>query len=597
MNATATRKKLIEVALPLDAINKASAREKSIRHGHPSTLHLWWARRPLAAARAVIFSQMVDDPSEYVDVLLSDPKRKRAAIRALKKRRAEHAATAGASGGEEATVSAESAVPATTTVSSEQPDRQALRDMAAELERGRLFRLIEALVLWENTTNEEVLDRARAEIWQSWRRACAANADHPRAREIFDRNRLPAFHDPFAGGGSLPLEAQRLGLEAHASDLNPVAVLINKAMIEIPPKFAGKPPVNPDARRNADLIAREWKGAQGLAEDVRYYGQWMHDEAEKRIGHLYPKIEITPEMVRERPDLKTYEGRKLTVIAWLWARTVKSPNPAFADVDVPLASTFMLSTKKGKEAYVEPVIEGRAYRFAVKVGTPADADTAKVGTKLSRGANFRCLVSGTPIAGDYIKLEGKAGRMSARLMAIVAARDRGRVYLAPTSVHEQAARIAIPDWRPEGDVPARLTGGTCVPYGLSTWGDLFTPRQLVALTTFTDLVQQARERVQCDAVAAGLTDNDNPLRDGGADATAYADAVAVYLSLGVSKLSDAQSSLCRWRTTMDQSLATFGRQALPMVWDFSEANAFAGMAGDPLVSINNMMRVVDQLPA
>ena len=277
MNATPTRKKLIEVALPLDAINKASAREKSIRHGHPSTLHLWWARRPLAAARAVIFAQMVDDPSEYVDVLLSDPKRKRAAKHALKKRRAEQAATAAesaASGDGEAAASSEPAGPATDTELDEQADRQALRDMAAELERDRVFGIIEELVLWENTTNEEVLDRARAEIWQSWRRACAENADHPGAQEIFDRHRLPAFHDPFAGGGALPLEAQRLGLEAHASDLNPVAVLINKAMIEIPPKFAGKPPVNPDSRKNKDLVAREWKGAQGLAEDVRYYGKW-----------------------------------------------------------------------------------------------------------------------------------------------------------------------------------------------------------------------------------------------------------------------------------------------------------------------------------
>ena len=599
MNATPTRKKLIEVALPLDAINKASAREKSIRHGHPSTLHLWWARRPLAAARAVIFAQMVDDPSEYVDVLLSDPKRKRAAKHALKKHRAEQAATAAesaASGDGEAAASSEPAGPATDTVPDEQADQQALRDMAAELERDRLFGIIEELVLWENTTNEEVLDRARAEIWQSWRRACAENADHPRAREIFDRHRLPAFHDPFAGGGSLPLEAQRLGLEAHASDLNPVAVLINKAMIEIPPKFAGKPPVNPDARKNKDLVALEWKGAQGLAEDVRYYGQWMRDEAEKRIGPLYPKAEVTPEMVRERPDLKAYEGRKLTVIAWLWARTVKSPNPAFADVDVPLASTFMLSTKKGKEAHVEPVVEGRRYRFTVKVGPPADVDAAKAGTKLSRGANFRCLVSGTPMAGDYIKSEGRAGRMSARLMAIVAEGDRGRIYLAPTPVHEQTARTAIPKWRPELNMPNDRRWFSPPIYGFPTYGDLFTPRQLVALTTFSDLVQQASERVKRDAVATGLTDDNEPLNDGGLGATAYADAVCVYLSLGVSKMSDAQSSLCRWKTTMDQSIATFGRQALPMVWDYSEANAFAGMAGDPLVSINNMMRVVDQLP-
>ena len=582
MNATPTRKKLIEVALPLDAINKASAREKSIRHGHPSTLHLWWARRPLAAARAVIFAQMVDDPSEYVDVLLSDPKRKRAAMRALKKRRAEQAVTAagpGAAGGEEATVSAESAVSATTTVSSEQPDRQALREMAAELERDRLFGLIEELVLWENTTNEEVLERARAEIWQSWRRACAANADHPRAREIFDRNRLPAFHDPFAGGGALPLEAQRLGLEAHASDLNPVAVLINKAMIEIPPKFAGKPPVNPEARGNQDLVAREWKGAQGLAEDVRYYGQWMRDQAEKRIGHLYPKVEVTPKMVRERPDLKPYEGRKLTAIAWLWARTVKSPNPAFADVDVPLASTFMLSKKKGKEAYVEPVIEDRGYQFKVKAGPPTDTGMANAGTKLSRGANFQCLVSGTPIAGDYIKSEGKAGRMSTRLMAIVAEGDRRRVYLAPTQEHEACARKADPDWRPDTEFLPQALGFRVGNYGMSMWSDLFTRRQLVGLTTFSDLVQQVRDRVQRDAVAASFTDNDKPLKDGGTGTTAYAEAVEVYLAFLVGQIANHSSMVCGWNNVSIQMRTVFSRQAIPMVWDFAESNPLCDSSG------------------
>src|SRR5262245_34576136 len=271
------RKKLIEVALPLEAINVASAREKSIRHGHPSTLHLWWARRPLAAARAVIFAQMVDDPSANPDLFPTEK--------------------------------------------------------AQQKERARLFKIIEDLVQWENTTNEEVLNRAREEIWQSWRRTCAQNADHPRASELFDRNKLPAFHDPFAGGGALPLEAQRLGLESYASDLNPVAVLINKAMIEIPPRFAGKPPVNPEARKDKNLVARKWRGAQGLAEDIRFYGQWMRNEAEKRIGHLYPMIEVTTEMARTRPDLTDYVGKKLTVIAWLWARTVKSPNPAFAQAD------------------------------------------------------------------------------------------------------------------------------------------------------------------------------------------------------------------------------------------------------------------------
>ena len=332
-DVTASRKKLIEVALPLDAINRASAREKSIRHGHPSTLHLWWARRPLAAARAVIFAQMVDDPSEYVDVLLSDPGARRAAQRELNKRLTAHAARR-AMADDEAIADAE----------------PVLEEVIAEIERDRLFAIIEDLVLWENTTNEAVLQRARDEIWQSWRRACAENAGHPRARELFDRHKLPGFHDPFAGGGSLPLEAQRLGLESYASDLNPVAVLINKAMIEIPPKFAGKPPVNPESHRDKELVSQEWTGARGLAADVRYYGQWMRDEAEKRIGWLYPKAEVTAEMAQSRPDLKPYVGRKLTVIGWLWARTVKSPNPAFADIDVPLASTFVLSTKAGKEA-------------------------------------------------------------------------------------------------------------------------------------------------------------------------------------------------------------------------------------------------------
>ena len=397
------KKKLIEVALPLAAINTASAREKSIRHGHPSTLHLWWARRPLAAARAVIFAQMVDDPSEYVDVLLSDPKQKRAAERELKKRLAAHAA--------------KRALARDDAIAEAQPT---LEEVIAELERDRLFAIIEALVLWENTTNEEVLEPARREIWQSWRRACAENAAHPRAAEIFDRHKLPAFHDPFAGGGALPLEAQRLGLEAHASDLNPVAVLINKAMIEIPPRFAGQAPVNPAVRQEKRLIERGWTGAQGLAEDVRYYGQWMREEAEKRIGHLYPKVEITEKMVAERPDLKRYKGRKLTVIAWLWARTVKSPNPAFADVEVPLASTFMLSTKAGKEAYVEPVIEGRGYRFTVKVGSRRMRARPRPGRSSSRGANFRCLMSDTRHCADYIRQKHKPDAWRRGLMAIVA---------------------------------------------------------------------------------------------------------------------------------------------------------------------------------
>jgi len=581
---THTRKKLIEVALPLDAINAASAREKSIRHGHPSTLHLWWARRPLAAARAVIFAQMVDDPSTYVDTLLRDPALERRAKRELKDRQALWQRR------QEAFAAAQAKGDATVHAPGEPPT---LEGCAADLERERLFDIIRALVQWENTTNEAVLQAARDEIWQSWRRACADNADHPRAAELFRRDKLPAFHDPFAGGGALPLEAQRLGLEAHASDLNPVAVLINKAMIEIPPKFTDRPPVNPASRKQT-AHGGSWRGAQGLAEDVRYYGQWMRDEAEKRIGHLYPKVEITAAMVKKRPDLKPYLGRKLTVIAWLWARTVKSPNPAFADVDVPLASTFMLSTKAGKEAYVEPVVEGGSYRFFVKVGKPRDADAAKNGTKLAR-ANFVCLISGTPISGDYIKAEGKAGRMGSRLMAVVAEGDRGRVYLEPNAEHEEVAKQAQPEWKPAGEIPTRMTGGNCTPYGLTTWGDLFTPRQLVALATFADLVSEAKARVHRDAVAAGLTDDSTPLREGGRGATAYSEAAAVYLGLGVDKATDYNTTLVAWSPTRDQAKSTFARQALPMVWDYTEVNQLAGAAGDFSISLAGGVRFLEAL--
>jgi len=555
-----SRKKLIEVALPLAAINAASAREKSIRHGHPSTLHLWWARRPLAAARAVIFSQMVDDPSAWPDLFPTEKKQ--------------------------------------------------------EKERQRLFTIIEDLVKWENTTNEKVLQAARDEIWASWRRACADNADHPRARELFDRNKLPAFHDPFAGGGALPLEAQRLGLESYASDLNSVAVLINKAMIEIPPRFAGKPPVNPRYRELSaggnrkdegqalgqhDLLNREWKGAQGLAEDVRYYGKWMRDEAEKRIGHLYPKIEVTTEMAAERPDLKPYVGRSLTVIAWLWARTVKSPNPAFAAVDVPLASTFMLSTKAGEEAYVEPVIEDGGYRFTVKAGKPRDAEAAKSGTKLARGANFRCVMSGAPIASEHIYGEANAGRMGARLMAIVAEGDRGRVYLAPTPEHEEAAQRARPEWKPEVAMPENPRWFSPPLYGLKTYGDLFTPRQLVALTTFSDLVAEAMQQVRRDALAAGLADDRTPLRDGGTGATAYADGVAAMLAFTVSRLADRSSSICSWDLRDGQGRKpgirnVFSRQAIPMTWDYAEANPLSEIAASVASAIWRVSDVLERLP-
>jgi len=538
-------KKLIEVALPLDDINAAAAREKSIRHGHPSTLHLWWARRPLAAARAVLFAQMVNDP-----------------------------------GGERGWGRYKG---------------QTKED--AQREREKLFDILRELVKWENTNNEEVLERAREAIRQSWRETCELNKGQPG----FDPDKLPAFHDPFAGGGAIPLEAQRLGLEAYASDLNPVAVLINKAMIEIPPKFAGRKPVGPvppsPSGRGAGgegRLTHDWPGATGLAEDVRRYGHWMREEAFKRIGHLYPPVEVTAAMAKDRPDLKPYVGRKLTVIAWIWARTVKSPNPAYSHVDVPLASTFMLSTKKGKEAYVEPVIEGDGYRFTIRVGKPTNAEATKSGTKLSRGANFRCVMSGSPVAPKYIYSEARNGRMGARLMAVVAEGRRGRVYLPPTPDMEQVTAQAQPTWKPETPMPENPRWFSPPLYGLTTYGDLFTPRQLVALTTFSDLVGEACERIRQDALASGMTDDGTWLRDGGTKATAYAETVAVCLAFCVEKLAESNSSICTWSNSPKNELvvSTFRRQALPMTWDFGEANPFAGSSG----SIDKITEAIAKVP-
>jgi putative DNA methylase len=382
-----------------------------------------------------------------------------------------------------------------------------------------------------------------------------------------------------------------------------VAVLINKAMIEIPPKFAGRPPVGPqpsgdkkgkDTLRPGKAMAEDWTGAKGLAEDVRRYGQWMRDEAEQRIGHLYPKIEITPAMVAERPDLKNYQGQKLTVIAWLWARTVKSPNPAFATVDVPLASSFMLSTKVGKETYVEPVIEGGAYRFTVKVGKPRNPEATKLGTTAGKRAAFRCLMSDVPVTYDHIREEGKAGRMRSKMMAMVAEGDRGRVYLAPTPEMEAIALTASPTWAPETALPVNPRDFKTPNYGLTTFGDLFTPRQLVALTNFSDLVQEARERVKRDAIQAGLPDDGKTLDNGGIGATAYADAVGVYLAFVVEKLVESHSSLCTWSAMPKNELvvSTFRRQALPMTWDYAEANPFADSSGSLGKTIEVVPRVL-----
>lgn len=551
-------RKLIEVALPLDAINEAAAKEKSIRHGHPSTFHLWWARRPLAATRAVIFAQMVNDPAGLWEVRNPGLHPNTQQRGAFTKRRKE------------------------------------------------LFDLIKALVKWENTTNEEVLNTARSEIRRSWREVCELNKDHPLATSLFDPEIPPALHDPFAGGGAIPLEAQRLGLVSYASDLNPVAVLINKAMIETPSRFANRPPVNP-APDKIEGNSGSWTGAAGLAEDIRFYGAWMREEAEKRIGYLYPKVKVVCEkdgVYRHATDKEIQQSAKspnknqvqeLTVIAWLWARTVKSPNPAFSHVDVPLVSTFVLSSKEGKEAYVKPIIQGNTYRFTIKMGIPPpDADSGTKGQ--GRGADFYCLLSHVPISGDYIKAEGQAGRIGTRLLAIVADGPKKRIYLEPTVQLEAIARSASPTWKPPGEVPARLTGGTCVPYGLTEWGDLFTPRQLVALTTFCDLIGEAHERIRQDALAANFSSDPCCFDEGGSGALAYSDALTIILGLAISRSANSINSLVVWSQSREQSVNLFSRQAIPMAWDFPEVTPFSGAAGDFQVTTTSMARCIDNAP-
>ena len=526
-------KKLIEVALPLDDINKAAAREKSVRSGHPSSLHLWWARRPLAAARAVLFAQMVNDPGGERGYYTGKTKAK------------------------------------------------------ADKEREELFQIIRDLVLWDKTNNEAVLNRARAAIKKSWRETCELNKGQPG----FDPDKLPAFHDPFAGGGAIPLEAQRLGLESHATDLNPVAVLINKAMIEIPPKFAGRSPVGPiPSSDKQQSLPQEWPGATGLAEDVRRYGHWIREEALKRIGHLYPQVEITTETAKKRPDLEWMIGEKLTVIAWLWARTVKSPNPAFSHVSVPLASSFVLSSKKGKEAWVEPVVEGDSYRFNVGIGRKDNFDTLKSGTKLSRGANFRCVLSGSPIDPKYIKVEGKAGRMGARLMAVVVEGRRGRIYLSPTDEIENVAKSTSPDWVPDVEFAKNSRHMTPWAYGFTKFSDLFSPRQLVMLNTFTELIGDLRKKVVENAKAVGWEDNEMGLGSGGAGATAYGDAVAVYLAFAIDKMADLGNSFCGWEPIAQCPRHLFGRQAISMLWDYAEANPFSTSSGSWYVFVRGISK-------
>ena len=495
---------MIEVALPLAAINAAAAREKSIRHGHPSTLHLWWARRPLAAARAVIWASLVDDPS-----------------------------------GDESLSPAEQ-----------------------EAERQRLFKILERLVIWENSNNSDVLGEARAEIDRCF-------GEGP-----------PPILDPFAGGGAIPLEAQRLGLTALAGDLNPVAVLINKAMIEIPVRFAGMAPVHPDI----DNRLTTWERAQGLAADVEAYGRWMRDEARRRIGHLYPDA---------YPDATGPGGEKLTPIAWIWARTVESPDPSWTG-HVPLVASWTLAKRPGKpKVWIEPIVVGDSMTISYEIregGEPAHNRTCS-------GGNGTCIATGAAIPASHIKAESRAGRMGYELVAVVAEGDSGRRYCAPDPSDATTAQAAHPRWRPEAALPEKGLGFRVQPYGLDEWWKLFTPRQLVALTTFSDLLAEVADRVHDDASAAGMASDGVRLRDGGGGARAYADAVVTYLAFAVDKCADYWSTICTWHNSRELIRNTFGRQAIPMSWDFAECNPFSGSTGSWTAMVGWVAKAVAHVPA
>jgi putative DNA methylase len=558
------RKKMIEVALPLEAINKASAKEKSIRHGHPSTLHLWWARRPLAACRAVLFASLVDDPD-------SDPEFRK-------------------------------------------PNGKVDEEKAAA-KRAALFDLIEDLVKWENSNNPTVINKARAEIARCVASRKIELGELDKATTIFGKDKgkkhkagpisnegvtayevllmrarpevvnaflaeyAPPVLDPFCGGGSIPLEAQRLGLRAYGSDLNPVPVLITKALIEIPPKFAGKSPVNPAS--NAKLKGG-WTGSQGLAEDVRYYGKWMRDEAEKRIGHLYPKVKITKEMANNRPDLTPHIGQDFTIIAWLWARTVPSLNPACAAAHVPLFRNFWLSTRPGGEAWVEPIVKSdkKSYSLVVRRGQPPASFDADRGTVDRKGG--LCLLTGVPMPFSHIRAEACAGRMKERLVAMVIDTGRERLYLSPIPEHERAVLKAHPSWRPDGEMPKKHRNFQPPVYGMNTFGDLFTSRQLSALGTLAELVEAARQQV--------VTDSKGSL---GMD---YADAIATYLAFCVDKNTLTNCTQATWQNNPDRLTQAFSRQALAMTWNYAEANPLSDAGGGFGLTPGSVAEVLERLP-
>ena len=484
---TATKRKLIEVAIPIDAINNAAIREKSIRHGHPSTFHVWWARRPLATCRAVLFCQLVDDPSSY-------------------------------------------------------PEKFSTEEQVSK-ERTRLFSIVERLVKWENSNNNSVLDEAKKEI-----------------RKCF-KGTLPKIYDPFSGGASIPLEANRLGLNATGSDLNPVSVLIGKALLELPQDYRGKKPLHPGVK-----LKNHYKNFDGLAEDIIYFARKLRERTWKSIGHLYPKIQ-----------LESQNGKRdATVLAWIWVRTVESPDPAMKGSRIPLVASYWLCKKPKKKVWVEPYIDNKQVRFRVKSGVPSDEKAIDRGNKVSRGANFVCQLSGSAVTADYVKGQGKTGKMGWQLLAVVAEDTGGRKYESRSNKHEGIAFRKEPSWHPDYAMSQHSQYMSVTNYGITRWSNFFMPRPTIALTELLARIPEVCEDIKSD--------------------TKYRQLIATYLTLGVSRLAGRQSAGTYWGKAGEKVEHVFSMQAIPMRWDTTESNPFSNSSGNFIGQVEYMVKCILNLP-
>jgi len=532
------QQKLIEVALPLAAINEESRREKYLG-AKRSTMHHWWARRPLVACRAALFASIVDDPS---------------------------------------------ALPNEFPTEEEQ-----------EAERLRLHRLIEDLVDWDNHDSQEVLEKARFEMAKAISRRTEHgqpdNLGSPDVRKILSESAPPVL-DPFAGAGPIPLEAQRLGLHASGADLNPIAVLITKSLVEIGPRFRGCPPINPKSRKQQSLSEGGWERADGIAKDVAYYGSRVREVADEALGDHYPEYEISEELVSKRPDLAEYEGDSLTPVAWIWARTVPCSNPG-CQARPPLIKSLKLSSKRGNDAYAVPILnrEEGVVDFEVR----ADGGDASDGT-VSRGG-AECIFCESPISFDHIKEMSQKREMGTRLVAVVADGDPGRICLPPNSEQRRAADLSRPKDVPTQELPDEALGFRVQPYGMNRFADLFSNRQLRAMAAFSDAVEKVSEEILDDAEAADWLGQAKRFSEGGDGAEAYRDVLKTYLTLLIDRAADYWCSLIAWDKTNAKSSHLFTRQTVPMVLDFSEANPFGGSVGDWDGMVDWISKCIRHLPA